>query len=324
MAQNLPYVLVLGPPLTYSEFQPRYSSSYNFLNLSSSPLPLLQFLAAHRVHPSSIRAILCNPLQRVTADVLRSLPSLGVVITTSVGTDHIDLSECRRRGIRVATAGGLSTEDVADLAVGLLIDVLRRISASDRCVRKLIRFEFLNLPLGSQVGGKRVGIVGLGKIGMEVAKRLEAFGCKILYHSRSKKPSVSYPFYSSIVELAASSDVLVVCCALTEESHHIIDRKVMLALGKDGVIVNIGRGALIDEKELVQCLVEKEIGGAGLDVFENEPHVPKELISLDNVVLSPHAASMTLESFNHTMEIAAGNLEAFFSNKPLLTPLLDD
>lgn len=174
------------------------------------------------------------------------------------------------------------------------------------------------------MGGKRIGIVGLGKIGMEVAKRLEPFGCKIMYNSRSKKSSVAYPFYGSAVELAANSDALILCCSLTEQTHHIVDREVMEALGKEGVIVNVGRGGLIDEKELVRRLVNGEIGGAGLDVFENEPLVPSELFSLDNVVLSPHAGSITSESFNDITELAAANLQAFFQNQPLLTPVMQD
>lgn len=161
--------------------------------------------------------------------------------------------------------------------------------------------------------------MGLGSIGLEVAKRLEAFGCAISYYSRNKKPFVSYASYPNIYELAANSDVLVICCALTEQTLHMINRQVMLALGKDGVIVNIARGAVIDEEELVSCLKRGEIAGAGLDVFEHEPCVPNELYELDNVVLSPHAAVSTQESFRELYELMSGNLEAFFSNKPLLS-----
>lgn len=163
--------------------------------------------------------------------------------------------------------------------------------------------------------------MGLGSIGSEVAKRLVPFGCSIAYTSRKKKPGVSYPFYANVSGLAADSDVLIVCCALTEETHHVINKHVMTALGKEGVIINVGRGALIDEKELVHFLVRGELGGAGLDVFEDEPHVPKELLTLDNVVLSPHVAVLTAESFAALEQVVIGNLEAFFSNKPLLSPV---
>lgn len=163
-----------------------------------------------------------------------------------------------------------------------------------------------------QLKGKRVGIIGLGKIGIAVAERLEAFGCRMMYNSRNEKAFVSYPFYSNVVELAGDSDVLVVCCALNEETRHIVNREVMLALGKDGFIVNVGRGALIDENELVQCLMKGEIGGAGLDVFENEPIVPTHLFSLDNVVLSPHASSLTSDGLHESCKLAAEALQVFF------------
>lgn len=173
----------------------------------------------------------------------------------------------------------------------------------------------------SQLGGKRVGIIGLGSIGSAVARRLEAFGCTILYHSRRQKPSVSYKFFSNVTDLAAESDALIITCALTSETHHIINREVMLASGKDGIIINVGRGSLVDEKELVRCLMEGEIGAAGLEVFENEPVVPQELFQMDNVVLTHHQAGFTPESFHLLLEVVRGNLEAFFSNRPLLTPI---
>ncbi|KAJ1413693.1 hypothetical protein SESBI_19516 [Sesbania bispinosa] len=308
-------VLVLGLPSIFPAFETLNSHKYSFLKAFPSKLPLPQFLATHNVNPSSIRAILCNPVQPLTADILHLFPSLGLVVTTSAGTDHIDLLECRRLAVQVVTAAGLFAEDVADMAVGLLIDVLCKISAADRYLRNSVPSEPSNFPRRSKLGGKRVGIVGLGRIGGEVAKRLETFDCRILYHSRNEKSFVSYPFYSNVVELASNSDAIVICCPLTEQTRHIINREVILALGKDGVIVNVGRGALIDERELVRCLMEGDIGGAGLDVFESEPHVPKELFSLDNVVLSPHVAAHTEESFNNKCEVVAGTLEAFFISK---------
>lgn len=172
-----------------------------------------------------------------------------------------------------------------------------------------------------QLRGKHVGIVGLGRIGMKVANRLEAFGCIISYNSRKEKPSVSYPFYSDVLDLASNSDALVICCGLTHETCHMINKDVMTALGKDGVVVNIGRGPIIDEKEMVQLLVKGELGGAGLDVFESEPHVPMELLGLDNVVMTPHCAVFTPESFLDLCQLVVGNLEAFFSDKPLLSPV---
>ncbi|XP_034710045.1 glyoxylate/hydroxypyruvate reductase HPR3 [Vitis riparia] len=321
MADQLPQVLVLRPPPVFTLFETQFSQKFHFLRAWESPLPTADFLATHA---ASVKAVLCSGGTPITADILRHLPSLQLIVTTSAGLNHINLPECRRRSISIANAGEIFSDDCADLAVGLLMDVLRKISAADRFIRAgfwPIRGDY---PLGSKLGGKRVGIVGLGSIGLEVAKRLEAFGCIILYNSRRKKANISYPFYSNVCELAANSNALIICCALTDETRHMINKEVMKALGKEGVIINIGRGAIIDEKELVQCLVQGEIGGAGLDVFENEPDVPKELFTLDNVVLSPHVAVFTPESFSDLYDLMVGNLEAFFSNKPLLSPVSDE
>ncbi|KAH1085930.1 hypothetical protein GYH30_017758 [Glycine max] len=319
---NLPKVLIHGPPGFSSVLQPPFSQKFHILNHSS--LPLHKFAATHAHHCSSVAAVLCDGGYPVTADVLRLLPSLRLLVTASAGTDHVDLEECRRLGVRVAGAGNMFSEDVADLAVGLLIDVMMKISAANRCLRERILVVSRDFPLASifKLTGKKVGIVGLGKIGLEVAHRLEAFGCMISYNSRSKKTFVSYPFYSSVVELATNNNVLVLCCALNDQTRHMINREVMLALGKGGVIVNVARGALIYEKELFRCLMEGEIGGAGLDVFENEPLVCEEFFSLDNVVLSPHAGFSTLESHDGICQLVGRNLEAFFSNKPLITPII--
>ncbi|XP_021280620.1 glyoxylate/hydroxypyruvate reductase HPR3-like [Herrania umbratica] len=321
---DLPYVLILKPPPSFVIFGEHFfnSTKFRFLKAYESPLPLAHFLLAHA---QSVQAILSSGGAPVTADTIRLMPLLRLVVTTSQGLNHIDLSECRRRGIVVASAGTIYSADCADSVVALLIDVLRKVSAADRFVKQGLWSSQGEFPLGSKLGGKRVGIVGLGSIGSEVAKRLEAFGCSISYNSRKKKPFFSYPFYPNVRELAANCDALIICCALTDETHHLINKEVLSALGKDGVIINIARGPIIDEKELVRCLVEGEIRGAGLDVFEHEPDVPNELFALDNVVMSPHNAVFTWESFEDLRKLVVGNLEAFFSNEPLLTPVvLDD
>ncbi|XP_048432178.1 glyoxylate/hydroxypyruvate reductase HPR3-like [Pyrus x bretschneideri] len=317
---QLPQVLVLRQPGCWTMLESNYSHKFNFLKAWDSPLPQDQFLAGHA---GSVQALLSSSIgPPITANILGMLPSLKVIVTTSAGLDHVDLPKCRERGVVVASAPEVHTHDVADLAVGLFLDVMRKISAGDRYVRDRLWASRGEFSLVSKIGGKRIGIVGLGNIGLEVAKRLEAFGCSILYNSRKEKPFVPYPFYSNICELALNSDALIICCALTAETHHLINNKVLLALGRDGIIVNVGRGAIIDEKEMVQCLVKGEIGGAGLDVFETEPQVPKELFPLDNVVLSPHNGPCTPEYFMDLCELVAGNLAAFFSNRPLLSPAL--
>ncbi|CAN4077848.1 unnamed protein product [Withania somnifera] len=258
----------------------------------------------------SVQVMLCMGPTPVTSETLDKYPKLECIVGTMSLPWHPR-----------TTAGDSFSDDVADFAVGLLIDVLRRVSAADRFVRGgfwPVKGEF---PLGFKVGGKRVGIVGLGNIGSRVGKRLEAFGCSIAYTSKRKKPNVSFPFHSDIHDLAINSDILILCCALTKETHHIVDKEVLTTLGKEGIVINVGRGPLVDEKELVQFLKRGEIGGAGLDVYENEPNVPEELFGLDNVVLSRHVAVFTPESFEALEELFTYNLEAFFLNKPLRAQL---
>ncbi|XP_055817349.1 glyoxylate/hydroxypyruvate reductase HPR3-like [Solanum dulcamara] len=320
---ELPEVIVVGRPIIFQFYDQQLSQKFRILKPWESSLPLEQFICTHA---QSVQAMICSPKRvgsQISSSLLRLLPSLRLIVTTSSGVDHIDLFECCRRGISVASAATLFSEDVADFAVGLLIDILRKISAADRFVKKGLWPLQGDFPLSSKVGSRKVGIVGLGSIGLKVAQRLEAFGCIISYMSRKKKP-VSYPFYPDIRELATRCDVLVLCCALTDQTRHLINKEVLLTLGKGGVIINIARGAIINELELVQCLERGEIAGAGLDVFENEPNVPEELLSLDNVVLTRHVAYYTEDSFRALYELVCGNLEALFSNKPLLSPVLDD
>ncbi|KAL6650220.1 hypothetical protein ACP70R_009145 [Stipagrostis hirtigluma subsp. patula] len=297
---------------------------FRVLDFFASGERLPAFLAAAAAAPDPPRALVIGGVAGVPVDTafLDAVPSLGCVVSTAAGVDYIDLHECERRGVVVANSGSVYSADVADHAVGLLIDVLRRVSAAERFVRRGLWPVQGGYPLGSKLGGKRVGIIGLGNIGSFIAKRLEAFGCVISYNSRKPKDSFSYKYYPSVHDLAAESDVLVVACALNKETRHIVNKDVLEALGKDGIIINIGRGANIDEAELVKALKEGRIAGAGLDVFENEPKVPAELLTMENVVLTPHIAVLTSESRSDVRDHTIGNLDAFFSGKPLLTPAL--
>ncbi|KAL7592922.1 glyoxylate/hydroxypyruvate reductase HPR3 [Lactuca sativa] len=319
--QSPPYlgqVLVIRPPPVFSVHEQYISSKFQILKAYESPLPTHDFL---QTYAQSVKVVLCSGGSPITADVLHDLPALQLVVSSTTGVNHIDMAECRRREIRVTNTGDLFSDDVADGAVGLLIDVMRRISAGDRFVRGGRWPAISEYPLGSKLGGKRVGIVGLGNIGSSVATRLEAMGCIVSYTSRQKKNSTHYTFYPNVLQLASNSDALIICCALTNDTRHMINNTVLRALGKTGVIVNVARGAIIDEVELVECLVEGEVGGAGLDVFEKEPKVPNELFELDNVVLSSHSTACTRECFYDAAQTVVANLEAFFMSKPLLTPV---
>ncbi|PHU24377.1 Glyoxylate/hydroxypyruvate reductase HPR3 [Capsicum chinense] len=203
---------------------------------------------------------------------------------------------------------------------GSLISSIEHLPKPKLSDERGIYYFLPHLPCG--FSGKSVGIVGLGRIGSAIAKRAEAFGCSISYHSRSQKPESTYTYYPCVVDLASNCQILVVACALTEETHHIINRGVIDALGPNGVVINIARGSHIDEPELVSALAEGRLGGAGLDVLEHEPEVPMQLAKLDNVVLSPHISAATAESRKERADLVVASLEAYFSNKPLLTPVL--
>jgi hydroxypyruvate reductase 2 len=185
-------------------------------------------------------------------------------------------------------------------------------------VKKILPTLILTL---YRLGGKRVGIIGLGSIGSSIAKRLKAFGCVIQYHSRRPKDGLSFRYFHDVISLATESDALIVACALNDQTRHIVNKEVLGALGKDGVVVNIARGGNLDEAELISALREGRIAGAGLDVFEKEPVVPAEFFSMDNVVLTAHEVVFTTESRSDLCDLMIGNLEAFFDGRPLLTPV---
>ncbi|XP_042429709.1 hydroxyphenylpyruvate reductase-like [Zingiber officinale] len=275
-----------------------------------------------RSNAAAIRAIVGNSHAGADADTIDALPKLEIVSSFSVGLDKVDLDKCRERGIRVTNTPDVLTEDVADLAIGLTIALLRRICVTDRFVRSGAWATQGDYRLTTRFNGKTIGIIGLGRIGMSVAKRAEAFGCPISYYSRSEKPNTGYKYYSNLLDLASNCHVLIVACPLTDETRHIVNRDVLDALGPKGVLVNIGRGPHVDEPELVAALREGRLGGAALDVYEHEPHVPEELFGMDNVVLVPHIGSATNETRDAMADLVLQNLEAHVMNKPLLTPVV--
>lgn len=272
-------------------------------------------------HASSIRAVVGNSNAGADAELIEALPKLEIVSSFSVGVDRIDLDRCKEKGIRVTNTPDVLTDEVADLAIGLMLALLRRICECDRYVRSG-KWKKGDYKLTTKFSGKTVGIIGLGRIGQAIAKRAEGFNCPICYYSRTQKRDSNYKYYPSVVELASNCDILVVACPLTEETHHIINREVINALGPKGYLINIGRGKHVDEAELVPALLEGRLGGAGLDVFENEPTVPEELFGLENVVLLPHVGSGTIETRTAMADLVLGNLDAHFLGNPLLTPLV--
>jgi lactate dehydrogenase-like 2-hydroxyacid dehydrogenase len=209
---------------------------------------------------------------------------------------------------------------VADLAFGLLIDISRGISAGDRFVRRG-DWERNGFPLATRVSGKRLGVLGLGRIGQAIAKRSTGFDMEVRYHSRRPMADVSWGYEASAAALADWADFLVVACAGGPSTRHLVSAEVLAALGPKGFLINISRGTVIDEQALVQALAGKRIAGAALDVFENEPHVPAALMSLDNVVLLPHVASNTHETRKAMNDLVASNLRSYFARGQLETPI---
>jgi len=268
-----------------------------------------------------IRAVVTSGTSQIDSKFIDKLPNLEIVSSFSVGLDKVDVSYCREKGIAVTNTPDVLTDDTADLAIALLLATMRQICSADRYVRKGCWPKQGDYPLSYKMSGKTLGIIGLGRIGKAVAKRAEAFGCKIGYYGRSEKTDVPYTYYDNVLDLAKNSSMLVACCALTKETTKIIDRRVLDALGPEGFLVNISRGGVIDEQELVKALLECRLGGAGLDVFEKEPHVPQELWNMDNVVLLPHVGSATWDTRRAMADLVVSNLEAQFSGNPLPTPV---
>ncbi|KAL0319258.1 UNVERIFIED_CONTAM: Hydroxyphenylpyruvate reductase [Sesamum angustifolium] len=310
-------VLLIRPLSAY--IQQEISKRYTLFKFWQEPPHLRrEFL---RKHSNSIRAVVANGAQGPDAEMIDALPLLEIIASHSSGLDKIDLDKCRERGITVTYTPDALTDEVADMAILLTLATMRRICEADQYVRRS-EWKNADFKLTTKFSGKAVGIIGLGRIGSAIAKRAEAFGCSIGYHSRSQKPNSRYKYYPSIVDLALDSQILIIACALTHETRHIVNREVIDALGKNGVVVNIARGSHIDEAELVSALAEGRLGGAGLDVLENEPEAPTQLLGLDNVVLSPHVAASTVETRKVMADLVVQALDGHFSGKPLLTPVI--
>ncbi|HWI29360.1 MAG TPA: 2-hydroxyacid dehydrogenase [Stellaceae bacterium] len=267
-----------------------------------------------------VRAIATGP-GRVDAALMDALPKTEIIATQSVGVDHIDLAAAKARGIVVTNTPDVLTDDVSDLAMALVLAVARRIVPGDRHVRDGKWLQG-NLPLATKVGGATMGIVGLGRIGQTIAKRAEAFGMKIVYHGPRAKPGVSYRFYPDLVEMAGAVDYLMVSCPGGSGTRNLVNAAVLKALGAKGVLVNISRGSVIDEPAMVEMLQNGSLGGAGLDVFVDEPRVPASLFALENVVLQPHVGSATHATRGAMGQLVVDNLKAHFAGKPLLTQVV--
>ncbi|SFU41508.1 Lactate dehydrogenase [Polaromonas sp. YR568] len=268
-----------------------------------------------------IRAVAGGGESKVPRALMDQLPALEMVSIMGVGYDGVDVAAALERRIPVTHTPGVLNDEVADLAIGLMLSVARRIPLADRYVRAGRWAKEGPMPLARKVTGARLGIVGLGRIGQAIASRAEAFGMSIAYTGRTAKAELAYTFYPSAQALAAQVDFLIVITPGGAGTRHLINAEVLKALGPEGYLINVARGSVVDEAALVDALQQGVIAGAALDVFEKEPHPSEALWVMDNVVLTPHMASATVQTRHAMANLAVNNLRAHFAGQALFTPV---
>jgi lactate dehydrogenase-like 2-hydroxyacid dehydrogenase len=267
-----------------------------------------------------IRAILAGGMKGANAPLINRLENLEIIVSFSVGFDATDVVAAQARGVIVTHTPEVLTGDVADLAMTFILMAPRRIGESERFLRDG-RWRQGRMDLGTTLRGKRLGILGLGRIGKAVARRAEVFGLHIAYHDIKPMGDLPYRSYPTLIDLAAASDILLVACEGGQATRGLVDAAVLDALGPSGFLVNTARGTIIDQPAMIAALRDGRIAGAGLDVFDSEPEVPAELLALENVVLTPHIASSTHETRRAMGDLVYDNLRAHFDGKQVLTPV---
>ncbi len=268
-----------------------------------------------------VRAMAVTAMDRVDEALFARLPKLEIIASFGVGYDHVDASAAARRGIIVTNTPDVLTEEVADTTIGLLLCTVRELPQAERYLRagKWLERPYPLSP--ATLRNRTVGLVGMGRIGMAVARRLEAFGVPIAYHTRQPRPELSYRYHASLIEMARAVDTLIVIVPGGPATRNMIDAEVLEALGPRGILINIARGSVVDEPALVTALKERKIFAAGLDVFAKEPEVPPELVALENVVLLPHLGSASLFTREKMDQLVVDNILAWAAGKPPLTPV---
>ena len=264
-----------------------------------------------------VRAVAGHGGTVLKEELICQLPQLEIVAINGVGYDGVEVEACRRRGISVTHTPDVLTEDVADIALALVLMTSRGLLRANRDLHAG-RWEAGAGRLTRKVAGRRAGLVGLGRIGKAIADRLSAIGMEIAYHGRSQQ-AVEHRFFADLNAMAAWCDFLVLACPGGPATRHLVDASVLQALGPDGTLINVARGSVVDEKALIQALADGSLGGAGLDVFEQEPVVPAALMENENLVLLPHVGSATRETRQAMGRLVLDNLAAHFSGQPLKT-----
>ena len=268
-----------------------------------------------------IRAIATGGHHGASAALIDALPNLEIISSVGVGTDAIDVQHAKKRGVIVCNTPDVLNDEVANTAILLLLTTIRSFVAYDRYAREGRWAREGDPPLTHGIAGRQVGIVGLGRIGRTIAEKLAVFHCKIAYFARSKRPDVAYRYYPKLEELARDSDALIVIVPGGEATKNLIDRRVIDALGPEGILVNVARGSVVDEPALVAALQEGRLGGAGLDVFADEPNIPEPLTRMENVVLQPHQGSATVETRRAMGDLMLKNLALHFAGEKPISPL---
>jgi lactate dehydrogenase-like 2-hydroxyacid dehydrogenase len=267
-----------------------------------------------------VRALVGGGESKIDGSYMALFPALEMISVCGVGYDGIDVAAAKKRGIMVTHTPEVLNDDVADLALGLLLSVARKIPGADRFTRNA---DWLDGPfqLTRKLTGAKLGIVGMGRIGQAIAKRAAAFDMVISYTTRNQRSDVAYKYVPHVLDLAAQVDFMVVITPGGAATKNLINAEVLKALGPQSFLVNVARGSVVDQAALIEALQKKLIAGAGLDVYVDEPNVPAELRKLDNVVLTPHIASATVETRKAMSALALANLEAFMAGQPVLTPV---
>jgi lactate dehydrogenase-like 2-hydroxyacid dehydrogenase len=268
-----------------------------------------------------IRGIATEANRGVNRALIAALPKLEVISVFGVGTDNVDIAAAHERKIPVTNTPDILTDEVADLAIGLMLASARQILFADRYVRDGSWASKGPIPLGRSVKGKTMGVVGLGGIGRAIADRGAAFRMRVIYNGPHRKTDAPYEYVADIVELARQSDYLMVACKGGPETRHLVSAAVIEALGPKGTLINVARGSVVDEPALVAALTAGRLGHAALDVFESEPVPSPDLLTLPNVIVQPHHGSATLETRTAIGQLMIDNLSAHFAGRPLLTPV---
>ena len=311
-----PDVLALGafPPGMMSNLAKRFTV-HHFLPYPLPPGTLSADVAGR------IRAIATEANRGASRELIAMLPALEIIAGFGVGVDGINLAAAQERNIPVTNTPGVIAEDVADLAIGLMIASSRRIVAADRFVREG-RWQTGPIALAHKVSGRRLGVLGLGGIGRAIADRAAAFNMQVRYCGPRRKQDAPYEFIADPVELARASDFFMVACTGGRETRHLVSDAVIDAIGPTGTLINVARGSVVDQAVLIAALKAGRLGAAALDVFADEPQVPAELLELPNVIVQPHHGTATFETRETMGRMVIDNIVACFDRKPLLTPVI--